>query len=313
MPSPSAPLRLLRAACLAGLLAAMPCAGGQVLPLPPAGEHLVGEDRFVTSRHEDTLIDIAKAHGYGYAEIKLANPDVDPWLPGEATAVRLPGRHILPDAPREGIVINIPEMRLYYYPPGKAATVVTYPIGIGKEGWLAPEMVTTISEKVRDPVWYVPGSIREEHAAAGNPLPAMVPPGPNNPLGDFALRLGGSQYLLHGTNRKFGIGMRVSHGCFRLSPEDIRDLFVRVPAGTPVRVVNQPYKAGLSGGVLYLEAYPPLSEHRQEIRKTAMVAAVIEATRHAEYDIDWVKAIIVTTAAEGTPSAIGSARPARRD
>jgi L,D-transpeptidase ErfK/SrfK len=169
----------------------------------------------------------------------------------------------LPEAPREGLVLNIATKRLFYFPApvaGEPAIVETYPIGIGREGWATPTGETSVVSKARDPVWFVPASIREEHAAAGDPLPAQVPPGPDNPLGTRVLGLGIPGYLIHGTNKPAGVGMRVSHGCVRLYPEDIESLFERVPLGTPVRIVNQPYLFGWQAGDLLLEAHPPLDE-----------------------------------------------------
>jgi L,D-transpeptidase ErfK/SrfK len=300
--------------CLSAMLAGF--ARAETLLLPPRGDNVVGLDRTVRIRAEDTLLDVARRYDYGYAEIKLANPGVDPWLPGKGTKVVLPGTHILPDAPHEGIVINIPEMRLYYYPAprwGRApSAVVTYPIGIGKQGWLAPEVLTRVVEKQRHPVWVVPDSIRQEQAAQGKWMPVSIPAGKGNPLGDFALRLGMGQYLIHGTNKKYGVGMRVSHGCFRLNPADIRTLFQSVPVGTPVRIVNQPYKAGVLDGRVYLEAYPPLAELRHATPLRDMVWKVVRATEEGAYDIDWDKAQRVAQMQQGIPVEIGVRRPERR-
>jgi len=288
-------------------------AWAETLVLMP-GEDLVGKQKQVRSSAEDTLLDIAHRHGYGYEEIKSANPKVDPWLPGASTRLLLPGRRILPDAPRVGIVVNLPEMRLYYYPrprTGSQHQVLTYPIGIGKQGWQVPEMHTRVSGKERNPVWHVPESIRQERAAQGETMPMLIAAGDDNPLGEFALRLGSTDYLIHGTNKKYGFGMRVSHGCIRLEPAAIRQLFGRVAVGTPVRIVDQPYKAGTRAGRLYLEAHRPLAERRREMGKTVMVAAVIRATSNARYSIDWDKAFRVVEEAQGTPVVIGTQQPGR--
>ena len=231
-------------------------------PLPLPGNDLVGEIRTVTTRFEDTLSDIARANDLGYSEIVAANPGVDPWLPGAGIEIVLPTRFILPPGPREGIVINLPELRLYYYPKGEHR-VITHPLGIGREGWSTPTGVTRVVRKKEHPSWTPPESIRREYEAEERPLPPVIGPGPDNPLGDYALYLGMPGYLLHGTNKPWGVGMRVSHGCIRLYPEDIQALFPRVPVGTPVRIINEPYKLGWDGGQLYLEAHRPLSEQQQ--------------------------------------------------
>lgn len=230
-------------------------------PLPPPGEDVVGDVQVVKSKYEDTLIDIARAHDLGYEEIKLANSKVDPWLPGNGTDVVLPTRFILPEAPREGVVINVAEMRLYYYPKpkvGERPQVITYPLGVGRMDWKTPIGLTKVMRKQKDPIWYPPDTIQKEHAENGDILPPMVPAGPDNPLGNYALYLGIKGYLIHGTNQPYGIGMQVTHGCVRLYPEDIESLFQAVPVGTDVQLVNQPYKVGHHNGRLYVEVHPPL-------------------------------------------------------
>ncbi len=231
--------------------------------LPPPGDNMVGAIQSISARHEDTLSDIARKYDLGYDQITAANPQVDPWLPGAGTRIILPSEYVLPDAPRQGIVINLAAMRLFYYPPtvaGQAPEVITYPIGIGREGWGTPLGKTRITAKVANPSWTPPESIRKEHAENGEPLPAVVPAGPDNPLGLFALRLAIPGYLLHGTNKPWGVGMRVSHGCIRLYPENIEALFARVPAGTPVLIVDQPWLLGHDGGHDYLQIYRQMSD-----------------------------------------------------
>ena len=225
------------------------------------GDDLIGSPGRMVSIYEDTLIDIARAHQLGYEEIRLANPGVDVWIPGEGTEVRLPTQFILPDAERSGIVINIAEYRMYYYfEAGGHEWVRTFPISIGRMDWGTPLGRASITTKVANPSWYPPQSIRDEWAADGRELEAHVPPGPDNPLGEYALRLSIPGYLIHGTNRPAGVGMRVTHGCIRMFPEDIEWLFPQVPVNTPVRIVNQPIKLGWIGDDLYLEVHPPLEE-----------------------------------------------------
>ncbi|MEE9355696.1 MAG: L,D-transpeptidase family protein [Methylococcaceae bacterium] len=213
----------------------------------------------VKARYEDTLLDIARRYDLGHDQIKLLNQNVDRWLPGEGTKVKLSNSRLLPEAPRRGIVINLPELRLYYFVPHKSnevGQVITHPLGIGRVDWETPLGVTKITGKRRNPDWYPPDSVKQEHAKDGDPLPDRVPAGPNNPLGRFAMRLGVPGYLIHGTNKPYGVGMRVSHGCIRMYPEDIQALFPMIQVGTPVNIVNQPIKAGWSGDVLYVEIHP---------------------------------------------------------
>jgi len=228
-------------------------------PLPEDGGRLVGRRRVGVVGAGETLLDVARRYDVGHWDMVLANPGMDVLLPGTDRPVVIPSRFILPDAPREGLVVNVPELRLYYYPPpagGEAAQVVTHPVGIGRQDWSTPLGLTRIVEKIPEPAWYPPRSIREEAAARGESLPAVVEPGPDNPLGDYALILDIDGYLIHGTNRPEGVGMRISHGCMRLFPEDIESLFPQVPRGTPVRLVDQPYKLAWADGRLWQELHP---------------------------------------------------------
>ena len=237
--------------------------GATRFPLPADGDDLIGEIRLEKATRSETLLDVARRHDVGQEEIRLANPSLDRWLPAENDPVLIPSRHILPKARREGVVLNLPEMRIYYFPPATrkdAAVVDTYPVSIGRMDWKTPLGETHIVSKQRNPSWRPPQSVRREAAAEGENIPQLVPPGPNNPLGEFALRLGLPSYLIHGTNKPYGVGMRVTHGCVRLLPEDIEELFTRVAVGTSVQIVNQPVKTGWHKGVLYAEIHPPLEE-----------------------------------------------------
>lgn len=211
----------------------------------------------------DTLVDIARRYDVGYWDIVLANPGVDVWIPEPGSFVRIPRRFILPNAPYQGIVINLAELRLYYFPEAVGdgpRHVITHPVGIGRLDWSTPLGVAAVVEKIPRPTWYPPASIRAERRASGEPLPAIVPPGPDNPLGAYALILDIPGYLIHGTNRPAGVGMRVSHGCIRLYPEDIAALFQSVPRKTPVRIVNQPFKLAWHEGALFAEVQPMPAE-----------------------------------------------------
>ncbi|GGO78141.1 hypothetical protein GCM10011348_09350 [Marinobacterium nitratireducens] len=285
-------------------------ARAETFVLPPADQNVVGEIRVTKARQTDTLIDIARAFGLGYEEIVLANPEVDRWLPGEDTRVVLPNLFVLPDAPREGIVLNVPEMRLYYYPKpqhGEAPVVVTYPVSVGRMDWKTPLGQTRVIQKQQDPPWYPPQSIKDEHAANGEILPDMVPGGPGNPLGRFALRLGIPGYLIHGTNKEFGIGMRVTHGCVRLYPENIESLYSQVPLGTPVHIVNQPTKLGWNGRDLVLEAHPVLEEDAR-LDEASQAALLLDIAADAEKfgaDVSPGRIRLAVTLADGVPRLVG--------
>lgn len=279
------------------------------LALPPEGEDIVGEIRVVTARYEDTFADLATANDLGYLEMVAANPGVDPWLPGEGTQIILPTRYILPPGPREGIVINLAEYRLYYFPKDKPV-VHTYPLGIGREGWDSPIAQTRITAKTPNPAWYPPQSIRDEHAADGDPLPRVVPPGPDNPLGPYKMTLGVPGYLIHGSNKKFGIGMRVSHGCFRMLNNNVLQLAGMAQVGTSVRIINEPYKLGLGNGRIYLEAHTPLADEEQPSvvdKHAAVVNTMIrEDSLVAGLTLDWEMVREVISAEDGLPIEIAN-------
>jgi L,D-transpeptidase ErfK/SrfK len=226
-------------------------------------QSVVGVPQVVLARQEDTFSDLARAYGLGYDELVAANPDVNPWLPGADTPILLPTQFVLPADIREGVVLNIASKRLFYFPKmpeGQAPVVKTYPIGIGRVGWETPLGSTTVIAKAVNPVWYVPQSVRKEHAEMGDPLPSVIPAGPDNPLGTRVLKLNIPGYLIHGTNQPYGVGMRVSHGCVRLYPENIEYLYELVSIGEPVQIINEPYLLGELDGELIFEAHAPLED-----------------------------------------------------
>lgn len=276
-----------------------------------ADSDVVGALSLTATVKNDTIADIARAYDQGYKEMRIANPTVDAWLPGEDTEVIIPGLYVLPDAPHEGIVINVPEMRFYYFPKADKTgrrLVTTHPISIGRQQWVTPHGVTKVVGKVKNPSWTPPESIRKEHAAEGDPLPRVVPPGPDNPLGAYALRLGLSGYLIHGTDKPYGIGMRVTHGCIRMYPSDIESVYETVPIGTAVRIVNQPYKIGISQGQVYLEVHPHLDEDLATFRDqyTHVVNLVIQRTAASDVRLDWKALKEVMTKQDGIPSVVGT-------
>ena len=262
--------------------------------------------------------------GLGYEDIVRANPDVNIWLPGEGTEIVLPTRYVLPVGPRNGVILNLAEYRLYYFPEpgdGEPAYVMTYPISIGRMDWETPLGLTTIISKARNPTWYPPQSVRDEHAAEGNPLPQIVPPGPQNPLGKYAMRLGLPGYLIHGTNRPAGVGMRVTHGCVRMFPEDIDFLFGHVDVNTKVRIVNQPVKIGWHGDVLVMEVHPVLKVEslltESDVQPVEDIDAVardpltivteqfITATGERAGELDWYLAEEIVVRSDGIPVTVG--------
>lgn len=236
--------RLVLSIVTAGILVA-----GPVFAEPIS--QIIGTTRIHTVRQDQTLLEIARRSGLGFVELVAANPGVDPWLPDTGAKLLLPTAHILPEAPYRGIVINLAEQRLYYFPPSPGPTV-SHPIASGKASCETPVGTTHIARKRRNPTWIPPASIR----AVRPETPAAVPPGPANPLGDFALNLGWPGYVIHGTNKPLGIGRRVTHGCIRMYPEDIARLFDRVGVGSPVAIVDQPVKIGRSNGQIFLEVHP---------------------------------------------------------
>jgi L,D-transpeptidase ErfK/SrfK len=295
--------------CVAGMAS---CAWATVYELPTDGSAVIGADRHIKSTYDDTLLEIARRYSLGYEEIIRANPGVDMWLPGEGTDILLPGRRILPPGPREGIVLNLPEHRLYYYPKprrGRKRVVFTYPVSIGRMDWRSPLGLTQVVAKVKHPSWYPPESIRREHAANGDPLPKVVPPGPKNPLGDFKMRLGvgDGTYEIHGTNNPTAVGMAVTHGCIRMYPEDVAALFKMVPVGTKVWLLNDPVKVTYVSGELLLEAHPPVDEQGQSVEPDLKLLSkeLDRVLGSSTVAIRWDYARQALQAASGMPILVG--------
>lgn len=265
-----------------------------------------------TTKDSDTLLDLARQFDDGYVDFIAANPGIDPWVPGAGKPIAAPNFFILPDAPRTGIVVNLAERRLYYFPAG-GKTVETYPAGVGVEADATPLGITHVVRKENGPVWIPPPSIRAERPD----LPIAIYPGPDDPLGDFALRLGWENYLIHGTNKPDSVGRNVSHGCLHLYPEDIARLFHEVPVGTQVRVISQPVKAGWIDGRLYVEIHPDKDQADEIDYNRPMTPAVppelMERVAAAAGDridlVDWDAVHAAGLAASGIPTAITPAPP----
>lgn len=258
----------------------------------------------------DTLVDLARNNDVGFGEIAAANPGVDPWLPKPGTRVILPTAHLLPDAPERGIVINLSDQRLYFFPPGQPPQ--SYPIGVPTRDVPLRTGSTRVIAKRENPTWVPTAS---EHAEDPD-LPASVPPGPDNPLGAFALYTDWTGIVIHGTNKPYGIGRRVSHGCIRLYPEDIEALFKQAPVGTPVTFVDQQAKVGWVDGSLYLEVHPTLDQ-AYEIETTGTFTAapvpgldalVLEAAVPLEEEVDWQAVDRVAKERTGLPTPISRSK-----
>lgn len=303
-------LLLSRSAILPSLLFSAPVLA-ETFPL--GSSPIIGELRETRSRHEDTLIDIAREFNLGYDQIVKANPTVNRWVPGDGNNILLPSKYLLPDAPRTGLVVNVAELRLYYYLPqsgGESRSVVTFPVSIGRMDWKTPLGETSVVKKDKNPPWYPTASIKAEHARDGDPLPDMIPGGhPENPLGGFALRLGIPGYLIHGVDERKanGIGMRVTHGCMRMYPEDVANLFEIVPVKTRVMLVNQPIKVATVGDNVYVQITTPLREDGHDGAELPIQQSLsfIRSKVGAEFQINEEKAIRAIEQGNGLPVIIG--------
>jgi L,D-transpeptidase ErfK/SrfK len=266
----------------------------------------------IRSEQDETLLDVARRFLLGQTEIVRLNPNIDRWLVKKDVMVRLPNKRILPDTPHDGITLNLPEFRMYYYPrdqeEGSPQLLMSYAHGVGRQDWKTPLGKTSVVGKVKDPSWRPPESIRKEHAADGDILPAVVPPGPHNPLGAYVLNLAIRGYLIHGTDidKIFGIGMQITHGCIRMYPEDIEELYNSVKVGTPVYIVKQPIKVGWLNNVLYIEAHPDLEgEEMSQDRRFAIALALIKKANNQEMpEFDQLALNQALNSLDGDPIAI---------
>jgi L,D-transpeptidase ErfK/SrfK len=289
--------RTSAAALLACLLVAAGTTEAASYRLPEGGEDVIGASISLTLAYEDTFAGVAQRYGVGFQELVDANPGVDPWLPGDGARIVMPTAYVLPSAPRQGIVINVAEYRLYYYPPGRGS-VITFPVGVGRMDFPTPLISTKVVTRIENPSWTPTDAARREHAEMGDPLPHVVPPGPDNPLGHLAIQLSARGYFIHGTNKPFGVGQGVSHGCVRLYPGHIETLAELVPNGTPVYIVNEPYKVGWRDGELWIEAHRNLYGDNQA---SELVQLVVDATQKRDASVDWRRVDEVSAALTGVP------------
>ncbi|HEX4269328.1 MAG TPA: L,D-transpeptidase family protein [Steroidobacteraceae bacterium] len=301
---------LLAAGIVGSLLAASSQAA--VFTLPPDSSSLIGADQQIQSQAADTLLDLARKYSVGYWEIQEANPKVDMWLPGQGTALTIPGRFIVPPVDHKGIVINLPQHRMFYFPKAgrhDQPIVITYPVSPGEGDFPTPVGVTRIVRKVPHPIWIPTAHILKAHEEAGDPIPRVWKAGPDNPMGEWALEttLSHGEIYIHGTNNPMAIGMSVTHGCVRLYPEDIAALYPVVRVGTPVTIVNEPVLASLQDGDLYLEVHPPTnSNHVPAPPDLDQISQIIDAAIGKNVvAIDWDQVRQVATQANGIPQLIG--------
>ncbi len=277
-------------------------AWAETFRLDNPNDSVVGFPFYFTARNKDTLLDIARQNNLGYADMRQANPKVDMWVPGEGTEVMVPSFYVLPNVPRTGIVINRAEKRLYYYPPNDPNQVRIYTISVGRDAMGTPLGTFKVIEKKKDPIWTPGPNVRASHAARGDILPAQVPPGPENPLGRFAMRLSNPDYLIHGTSMPWGLGMEVSGGCIRMYPEGVEELFGLVSIDTPVAIIDQPYKLGWRGDDLYLEVQTGEKSVRQSAR-----SVIPESLANTEgLVIDWEAVERAIKEDTGVPQVVGS-------
>ena len=265
------------------------------------GNDVIGQEAVIRLEQADTLPDIARHFSLGINEISLANPEVDVWAPEAGQRIVLPLRFILPDAPRKGIVINLATMRLFYFTGDKKSLAVsTYPVGIGTIEKPTPTGQAFVERKTVRPTWHVPVSIAAAHRKKGDILPPTVPPGPENPLGEYALYLSKGDYLIHGTNKPSSIGLKATNGCIRLYPEDIKKLYEKVPVKTPVSIINQRYLVGQLHGVVYLEVHASAEDtNMNELKK--IFATLKDIEKKTKHTIDWDRVDKTLAEARGVP------------
>jgi L,D-transpeptidase ErfK/SrfK len=269
---------------------------------------VIGSVETYRVREGDTFLDIARYHDLGYNEIVEANPGVDPWVPAPGTEITLPTQWILPCCTYEGVVVNIPEMRLYQYARSEdspeTVTVRTYPVGLGREDWRTPRRAFRVRGKTVNPRWNIPASIRREHIRERGDHRRSIPGGhPDNPLGKYRIELGNSLYAIHGTNVPWGVGMLVSHGCIRLYPEDVERLFPRVAVGSRVEFIYQPVKVGRYEGATWVEAHADVYRY---VGSLATAARSELERRKLSRDVDRSALRSVTEEVRGVPVRVSS-------
>ncbi|MDX2167991.1 MAG: L,D-transpeptidase family protein [Deltaproteobacteria bacterium] len=271
---------------------------------PAVADTMIGSIRHYSTAKGDTFLDVARFYGLGYNELEQANPGIDPWIPGiKAKSLMLPTAWVLPQVPYTGVVVNIPEMRLYYFHPRKGdqpLLVTTYPVGLGRDEWRTPKGKFKVQGKTKNPTWIIPESIRKEHIKERGDHRTMIEGGaPDNPLGKYRLELTMPGYRIHGTDIPWGVGMQVSHGCVRLYPEDIEALFPVIPVGTPGEFIYQPVKIGARDGRIYAEVSPDIYDLVPDMQGEAQ--RIVNDLGWGQY-VDAIKLEQAVTAKNGIPT-----------
>lgn len=280
---------------------------GATYVLPHNG-NIIGDIQYGTVQPDDTLSSLGLRHGVGGYEMMEANPGVSFRDPPVGASLLVPSRFILPDGERKGIVINLAELRLYYYHPD-GVHVSTYPIGVGQEGWDTPLGKNTVTRMREKPTWVVPDSIMENHLRHGKVIPKVKPAGPDNPLGNYAITTGFKNIVIHGTPQPKAVGLRSSHGCIRMTNEDVGDLYQKVKVGTPVQIIHQPTKVGQLGNKIYLEAHVPVSQTllMADYRDVGtLIKNVTGKLSAGSYNVEWQEVDRLQQTHRGYPQPIGS-------
>nr|WP_294863820.1 L,D-transpeptidase family protein [uncultured Pseudogulbenkiania sp.] len=291
-------------------------AAAATFTLPTDGSTVVGQVLVVEPTGNNTLPDIARHYDIGYEEIARANPEQSVWTPHGAVVV--PRQFILPPKPWQGVVLNIPQRRLYYFPATAKGQppqqVITYPISIAREGWSTPLGATRIKAKFKDPAWFVPKSIRDEHLREdGVELPEYFPPGPDNPMGMLAMQTGFPGIFIHATNRPWGVGLRTSHGCLHLYPEDAAQIFPQMKVGTPVRVIDEPVLVGNDGGRWVMATFEPVDEYPDKVPLEQRVAQALSTVPLPPDEIDQERVTQLATTPQPVPVALSASEPGLDD
>lgn len=275
---------------------------------PPPQQSIIGHVRYDTAHYGDNVVKFAKHYDLGYNAIVNANPHLtmQRQFPSGAS-VQIPTQHLLPNQPRQGIIINLPEMRMYYFPAGTNA-VYTYPIGIGKIGKTIPITKTSITRKATDPTWTPPDDIREFNLKEnGIVLPQVMPPGPDNPLGPYAIYMRVPTYLIHSTIFPESVGKRASFGCIRMYERDIKEFFPSITSGIPVAIINDPVKLGWQNNRLFMEAHQPLEEHNREYDSSlpGIVHRISSSAQNQPVLVDWQLISYIAREHDGLPHEVG--------
>lgn len=277
-----------------------------IFPLPPANQSLIGQIEYKNASSDDSLVKLQQQYDIGYKAIEKANPQLNLAKSIDGNTIKIPTQHLLPNQLRDGIIVNLPEMRMYYFIPG-TSKVATYPIGIGRIGKTIPLATAIITKKVKDPSWVPTEDIREFNLTQGVVLPQIMPAGPDNPLGPYAIYMSVPTFLIHSTIFPESIGKRASFGCIRMYESDIKDFFPSITSGIAVSIINSPIKVAWQNNHLLMEAHTPLEEHQEEATTTlpGTVAQIHNLTKNQDILVDWQAVSFIEKERDGLPHEIG--------